>query len=60
MLEETAGARRDLEERLGTAIKHFAYPDGAFSAETVRGGGAGGLPLRVHDAATTATGAIRC
>jgi peptidoglycan/xylan/chitin deacetylase (PgdA/CDA1 family) len=35
MLEETAGARRDLEERLGTAIKHFAYPDGAFDAETV-------------------------
>ena len=35
MLEETAGARRDLEERLGTAIKHFAYPDGAFNAETV-------------------------
>jgi len=35
ILEETAGSRRDLEERLGTAIKHFAYPDGAFNAETV-------------------------
>ena len=35
MLEETAGARRALEERLGTSIKHFAYPDGAFDAETV-------------------------
>jgi peptidoglycan/xylan/chitin deacetylase (PgdA/CDA1 family) len=35
MLEETAGSRRNLEERLGIAIKHFAYPDGAFNAETV-------------------------
>ena len=35
MLEETAGARRALEERLGTPIDHFAYPDGAFDAETV-------------------------
>ena len=35
MLEETAGARRMLEARLGTAIDHFAYPDGAFDAETV-------------------------
>jgi peptidoglycan/xylan/chitin deacetylase (PgdA/CDA1 family) len=35
MLEETAGARRDLEERLATPVRHFAYPDGAFDAETV-------------------------
>ena len=35
MLEETAGARLALEDRLGTPIKHFAYPDGAFDAETV-------------------------
>jgi peptidoglycan/xylan/chitin deacetylase (PgdA/CDA1 family) len=35
MLEETAGARRELESRLGTTIDHFAYPDGAFDTETV-------------------------
>jgi peptidoglycan/xylan/chitin deacetylase (PgdA/CDA1 family) len=36
MLEETVGARAALEARLGTAIQHFAYPDGAFDAETVQ------------------------
>lgn len=35
MLEETIGARQALEERLGTRIDHFAYPDGAFNTETV-------------------------
>jgi peptidoglycan/xylan/chitin deacetylase (PgdA/CDA1 family) len=35
MLEELAGARHTLEDRLHTPIKHFAYPDGAFNAEAV-------------------------
>jgi hypothetical protein len=35
MLEELAGARHVLEDRLHTPIKHFAYPDGAFNAEAV-------------------------
>ena len=35
MLEETLGARHALEERFRMAINHFAYPDGAFNAETV-------------------------
>jgi len=35
MLEETAGARRALQERLGARIEHFAYPDGAFDTQTV-------------------------
>jgi peptidoglycan/xylan/chitin deacetylase (PgdA/CDA1 family) len=36
MLAETLGARHVLEERLRIAINHFAYPDGAFNAETVQ------------------------
>jgi len=35
VLEETFGSRRDLEERLGTAVLHFAYPNGWFDASTV-------------------------
>jgi len=35
MLEETAGARRALQERLGIRIEHFAYPDGAFDTQSV-------------------------
>jgi hypothetical protein len=33
--EETVGSRRDLEERLGAAILHFAYPNGWFDEATV-------------------------
>ena len=36
MLEETAGARRTVEQRLGTPVSHFAYPDGAFNPEIVQ------------------------
>src|SRR5262249_37663390 len=35
MLEETVGARRTLQDRLGVRIEHFAYPDGAFDTQTV-------------------------
>jgi len=34
-LEETAGSRRVLEQRLGAPIDHFAYPDGAFNGRAV-------------------------
>ncbi len=33
--EETVGSRRDLEERLGAAVHHFAYPNGWFDDATV-------------------------
>lgn len=33
--EEVDGSRRILQERLGRAIHHFAYPDGRFSAQIV-------------------------
>ncbi|MBI2469449.1 MAG: polysaccharide deacetylase family protein [Candidatus Rokubacteria bacterium] len=40
--EETAGAREELVRRLGTAIHHFAYPDGQFDRATVRAVAAAG------------------
>ncbi len=33
---DLAGSRRRLEERLGTPVVHFAYPDGQFNADSVR------------------------
>ena len=33
--EEAAGSRKDLESRLGTGIRHFAYPSGRYNASTV-------------------------
>ena len=33
--EETSASRRELERRLGTTVKHFAYPDGRFNAKVV-------------------------
>jgi len=33
--EETVGSRRDLEERLGASVHHFAYPNGWFDDATV-------------------------
>ena len=33
--EETAESRRTLEQKLGTPVHHFAYPDGRFNAATV-------------------------
>ena len=35
VLEETAGSRRRLEQRLHVPIRHFAYPDGRFDEATV-------------------------
>jgi len=35
VLEETLGSRRDLEERLGAGVHHFAYPNGWFDDATV-------------------------
>jgi len=40
--DELHGSRRDLESRLGVAVRHFAYPDGQFNremAEAVAGAG---------------------
>jgi len=34
-LEEIAGSKRDLEERLGQPIRHFAYPGGQFTPQVV-------------------------
>lgn len=33
--DETAGSRRDLEARLGVAVRHFAYPNGWFDGTTI-------------------------
>jgi peptidoglycan/xylan/chitin deacetylase (PgdA/CDA1 family) len=33
-LDELCGSRRELESRLGTTVRHFAYPDGRFDKET--------------------------
>lgn len=40
--EETKYSRRELERRLGVAIRHFAYPDGRFSASGVEAVAAAG------------------
>ncbi len=42
VLDEIAGSRRELERRLGIAIHHLAYPDGRFTAATVRAVAASG------------------
>ncbi len=33
---ELAGSRRELQERLGASVDHFAYPDGRFNAVTIK------------------------
>jgi peptidoglycan/xylan/chitin deacetylase (PgdA/CDA1 family) len=35
VLDETAGSRRELEQRLGARVDHFAYPDGRFDSSVV-------------------------
>jgi peptidoglycan/xylan/chitin deacetylase (PgdA/CDA1 family) len=35
MLEEAAGARQEIEGRLGTKVRHFAYPSGYFNTAAV-------------------------
>jgi peptidoglycan/xylan/chitin deacetylase (PgdA/CDA1 family) len=32
IMDETEGSRKELERRLGTEVRHFAYPDGRFNA----------------------------
>ena len=34
--DEVEGSRRELEQRLGVPIRHFAYPDGRFDASAIR------------------------
>ncbi|RPH97308.1 MAG: polysaccharide deacetylase family protein, partial [Lysobacterales bacterium] len=34
--DEVEGSRRELEQRLGVPIRHFAYPDGRFSANAIQ------------------------
>jgi peptidoglycan/xylan/chitin deacetylase (PgdA/CDA1 family) len=33
--EETVGSRKEIEERLGTSVQHFAYPSGVFNRAAV-------------------------
>lgn len=33
--DEVEGSRRELEQRLGMPIEHFAYPDGSFNADAI-------------------------
>ena len=42
VMEETAGSRAELEQRLGVPVEHFAYPDGSFDAAAVRAVAAAG------------------
>ncbi len=34
--DEVEGSRRELEQRLGVSIRHFAYPDGQFNARAIQ------------------------
>ena len=34
--DEIEGSRRELEQRLGVPIRHFAYPDGRFNASAIQ------------------------
>lgn len=34
--DEVEGSRRELEQRLGVPIRHFAYPDGQFNASAIQ------------------------
>ncbi|PWU19028.1 MAG: hypothetical protein C5B48_14105, partial [Candidatus Rokuibacteriota bacterium] len=36
VLDELAGARREIEQRLAVPVDHFAYPDGRFTTATAR------------------------
>lgn len=40
--EELEGSRRELETQLGVPVRHLAYPDGSYNAETVRAAHAAG------------------
>lgn len=43
VVEEVKGSRRVLEEGLGVAVRHFAYPDGRFDAKAIRALGEAGF-----------------
>jgi peptidoglycan/xylan/chitin deacetylase (PgdA/CDA1 family) len=36
VVRETLGSKRELEQRLGTDVRHFAYPNGWFNATTIK------------------------
>jgi glycosyltransferase involved in cell wall biosynthesis/peptidoglycan/xylan/chitin deacetylase (PgdA/CDA1 family) len=42
VIEEIAGSRAEIEQRLGVCVAHFAYPDGSFDAAAVRAVAAAG------------------
>jgi peptidoglycan/xylan/chitin deacetylase (PgdA/CDA1 family) len=42
VLEETAGSRQELERRLGTVVRHFAYPSGIYDSASVEAVAAAG------------------
>jgi peptidoglycan/xylan/chitin deacetylase (PgdA/CDA1 family) len=42
VLDETDGSRKELQRKLVTEIRHFAYPDGRFDAPTVKAVAASG------------------
>jgi peptidoglycan/xylan/chitin deacetylase (PgdA/CDA1 family) len=35
VMDEVVGSREELEKRLGTGVRHFVYPDGAFNSASV-------------------------
>jgi peptidoglycan/xylan/chitin deacetylase (PgdA/CDA1 family) len=42
VMDEVVGSREELEKRLGTAVQHFVYPDGAFNSSSVNAVAAAG------------------
>jgi peptidoglycan/xylan/chitin deacetylase (PgdA/CDA1 family) len=43
--DETAGSRQEMERRLGTTIRHFAYPSGSFNTASVNAVAAAGYQV---------------
>src|SRR6185295_1718644 len=35
VIDEAAGSRQELERRLGTPVRHFAYPSGVYNSASV-------------------------
>ena len=56
VLEETIGSRRDLEERLGAGVLHFAYPNGWFDDAIVAAVGLRKLPPRPRPGSISTSG----
>jgi hypothetical protein len=42
LMEEAAGSREEIEARLGTGVRHFAYPSGFFNTAAVQAVAAAG------------------